>query len=294
MTEASPNAAWPLRQRSFWLVAPPLLVFVVFFAIPVGTLLLLSFNAPNQATLRPEANFALGNYQHFFDEELFTDALTRTYWISLEVTVLSLVIGYPLSYLMARTQSPRWSNLLMILVLTPLQVDTVIRAYGMVIIFGDVGLVNSALLYWQMISAPIPLMFNDFGVVVTLLHVGVPVMVLSLMGAMQNIDPALEEAARSLGANRFITFLRVTWPLSLPGVLAGSLLVFVTALSSYTVPRIAGGGKVVTLSTLMYNKIQTNAEWQLGAAVGAVLLVTSLIVVYFYQRLTQRSIGGLV
>ena len=282
---------WPFRQRSFWLIGPPLATFLFFSVFPVGALLFLSFNRPNQASLRPAADFNLGNYNHFFTEELFTDALVRTYWISLEVTIVSLLIGYPLGYLMARTEDRRQSNFLMILVLTPLQVDTVIRAYGMMIILGDVGLINSALLAARLIPTPLPLMFNEFGVIVTLLHIGVPIMVLSLMGAMQNIDPELEEAARSLGANRLITFLRVTWPLSMPGVLAGSLLVFVIAASSYTVPRIMGGGKVVTLSTLMYNKIQSSAEWQMGATVGVILLMTSLIIVYFYQRSTPHPLG---
>lgn len=284
----------PVYQRSFWLIGPPLAIFVIFFVLPVGALLLLSINEPFQASLRPRANFTLENYAHFFTEPLFTDALVRTYWVSLEVTALSLLIGYPLAYLMARTESPGRSNLLMMLVLTPLQVDVIIRAYGLMVILGDVGLINSSLMKLGWITNPLPLMFNEFGVVVTLLHVGVPIMVISLMGSIRNIDPALEEAARSLGASRLRTFLRITWPLSLPGVLAGSLLVFVIAVSSYTVPRLVGGGKVVTLSTLMYNKIQTSAEWQLGAAVAAVLLITSLIVVYLYQRLTQRSIGGLV
>jgi putative spermidine/putrescine transport system permease protein len=289
-------------KRRQWLDWPPGLsllllplgVFLFFFVLPTGALLALSLNHPSDVTLTVQPQLTLENYCHFFGGSLYVTALVRSFILSIVVVLLALALGYPLAYVMARTRDPRRTNLYLMLVLIPLQVDTIIRAYGLMILLGDVGLINSTLLRWGLIEQATPMMFNSTGVVIALLHTGIPIMVLSLMGVLRDIDPVLEEAARNLGASQWQAFVRGVWPLSLPGVLACSLLVFGLGISAYTVPALLGGGKVVTLSTLMFDQIQHFSRWQFGTAIGVVLLITTLPVVYVYHWAIQRHIGGLV
>jgi putative spermidine/putrescine transport system permease protein len=140
----------------------------------------------------------------------------------------------------------------------------------------------------------LPLMYNAFGVVVGLVQLSLPFMVLSLIGIIQGIDPALEEAARSLGASRWRTFFTITFPLTMPGVLAGSLLVFAIAIGSYAVPVLMGGWKVVVMPLHIYQQIAEVANWQFGAAIAGLLFSISLVAVFIYHRYTQKYIGGLV
>ena len=137
-------------------------------------------------------------------------------------------------------------------------------------------------------------MYNAFGVVVGLVQLCLPFMILSLIGIIQGIDPSLEEAARSLGASRWRTFFNVTFPLSMPGVLAGSLLVFAIAIGSYAVPVLMGGWRVVVMPMHIYQQISEMGYWQFGAAIACVLFAISLATVFVYHRYTQKHIGGLV
>jgi putative spermidine/putrescine transport system permease protein len=175
-----------------------------------------------------------------------------------------------------------------------MQLDLIIRMYGLMVLLGDTGLINDALLRAGIISSPLPLMYNAFGVIVGLVQLSLPFMILSLIGIIQGIDPSLEEAARSLGASRWRTFFTITFPLSMPGVLAGSLLVFAIAIGSYAVPVLMGGWRVVVTPLHIYQQIAESANWQFGAAIAGVLFTISLLAVFVYHRYTQKFIGGLV
>src|SRR5262249_55097589 len=150
-------------------------------------------------------------------------------------------LGYPLAYVIAKTEHAGRNTLLMILVLASMQLDLVIRMYGLMVLLGDNGLVNQILLKAGLVSAPVHLMYNVLGVVIGLVQVTLPFMVLSLIGIIRAIHPSFEEAARSLGATRWAAFWRVTLPLSMPGLLAGTLLVFALSISSFAVPALMGG-----------------------------------------------------
>jgi putative spermidine/putrescine transport system permease protein len=158
-------------------------------------------------------------------------------------------------------------------------------------ILQDKGVINTLLIDWGIVSKPVPLMYNEFGTVVALVHIYVPFMVLTLIGVIGRIDPALEEAARSLGASRARTFLEVTLPLSLPGIVAGSLLVFALAISAYVTPVLLGGNSVLTVPMLIYQQVSASFNLGFAGALGVVLLAVSLVLVFAYNTILGRVTG---
>ena len=208
-------------------------------------------------------------------------------------TAICLVLGFPVAYHLARTSS-RFKSVLYAFVLSPLLVGVVVRCYGWIIILGNNdGLINTTLMDLGIIESPLTLMYNTFGVSVGLVHIFLPFMILPLLGAIQSIDPALEEAAQSLGASRFRTMLRVVFPLSLPGVQAGTVLVFVLTISSYVIPILLGGFSVMIMPTLVVQQLMDAMLWPFGAALAFILSIAGALVVYVYFRLTSRAIRGI-
>jgi putative spermidine/putrescine transport system permease protein len=282
------------RGNLVWLVAPAAIFFTVFFVIPVGLLLAIGFNPMELGVVTFQPEFSLETFRKFFSRPLYYDALIRSVGLAVASAFFALILGYPLAYLVAKERRPGRANLYMILILASMQLDLIIRMYGLMVLMGDAGLINDALLRWGVITQPLPLMYNAFGVVVGLVQLSLPFMILSLIGIIQGIDPALEEAARSLGASRWRTFFTITFPLSMPGVLAGSLLVFAIAIGSYAVPELMGGSKIFVMPIHIYQQIADVANWQFGAAIAGILFSISLVAVFIYHRYTQKYIGGLV
>ena len=262
-----------LRPALWWLVVPAILFFLLFFIIPLFSLFAISFDKTTSGVITFQGNLTLENFERIFTRALYYGAIWRSVLIGALVSFICLVIGYPLAFIIARTLRPRLATLLTILVLSALQLDMVIRLYGMMVLMGDNGIINTALIQFGIINTPLPLMYNAFGVVIGLVQVTLPFMILSLIGAIKSINPSLEEAARSLGSSRWHVMLTITWPLSLPGVYAGTLLVFALAISSYVVPALMGGWKVMTLPIHIYQQIAEVGRWQFGAAVASILFV---------------------
>jgi putative spermidine/putrescine transport system permease protein len=280
-------------NRAVLLLVPSVAIFLIFFLLPILTLLAIGFNESG-GPLRLQPSFTLANLIRFASQSVYVNALLRSVRLGVLTALMAVLMGYPVAYVMAKTQTAGRSTLFMILILLPLQIDMVIRAYGLIVLFGDNGVINGFLLNTGLIRQPLPLSFNEFAVVVALLQLSLPLMVLSLIGVLKSINPSLEEAARNLGAGRWRAFFSIVWPLSMPGVLAGSLLVFSVSISSYLVPQIMGAGLVQVLPTLIYQQIARIGNWQMGAALASVLFVASLTIVYFYHRVTQRYVGGIV
>ena len=218
-------------NRLIWLVLPAFVFFLLFFVIPVTSLFLISLNKSVAGVVDLKLTFTLANFERFFSRSLYYEAALRSVGLAALVALITLILGYPLAYWIAKTEHPVRNTILMILVLTAMQLDMVIRLYGLMVLMGDNGLVNAALLSWGTITEPLPLMYNEVGVVVGLVQFTLPFFVLSLIGIIRNIHPSLEEAARSLGASRWSAFWRIVFPLSMPGILAGSLLVFAISIS---------------------------------------------------------------
>jgi putative spermidine/putrescine transport system permease protein len=281
-----------LRGRRFstaWLLLPALLVLLAFFALPLGTILVYSVgrSAPGSIYI---PDLTLANYAALFETPVYVTVMLRTLRIGLVVTLLALVIGYPYAYLMARGR-PWLRSALLLAVLLPLLVSVVVRTYGWMVVLGLDGPVNTLLLAVGLVQQPVKFLFNETGIVIGLLHVFFPFMVLPLSSVLQKVDPQLEDAARTLGAGAFTVFRRVTLPLSVPGIAAGSMLVFTLSVAAYVTPALMGGAGINVMATLVAQQILVLVNWPLGAAVAVMLVVITLVVVTAYHRFLESGAG---
>jgi putative spermidine/putrescine transport system permease protein len=275
-----------------WLIAPALLLFVLFFVLPFGVMAMMSLFSGNPIT-NPNAVLTTRHYQRFIEDTagIYHDALWATLRIGLITTVVSLLIGYPLAHWMARMHSRLGHALALMAVIAPLLTGIVVRTFAWMTILQDKGVINTTLIQWGIIKSPLHLMYNEFGTIVALVHIYVPFMVLTLIGVIGRIDERLEQAARSLGAGRLRAFIEVTLPLSLPGILAGSLLVFALSISAYVTPSLMGGTDVLTLPMLIAQQVGTSFNPNFAGALGVILLAVCLAIVVAYNRILARISG---
>lgn len=284
------------QQHMKWLLVVPLLIFfVLFFVIPVGLIFASSFNPQKIGQVAVTSELTLDNYLRFFTRSNYLLAAGRSMLLATIVSFVTLVIAYPMAFVIAKTENPGRNTFLLILVLAAMQLDMVIRLYGMMVILGDNGLINQILLRLGLTEPdrPARLMYNFPGVVLGLVQFSLPFMILTLVGVIRGIDPSLEEAARSLGATRRRAFLRVTLPASMPGILSGSLLVFALSISSYIVPALMGGFRVGVLPIHIFQQVAEGARFQFGATIAVILFLLSAGAVVIYLRVGARRSGGL-
>jgi putative spermidine/putrescine transport system permease protein len=273
------------------LFLPALALLVAFFLVPYVNMLVMSFRVPS--TSQPYApGFTLENYVGALTDFYYLRILWDTAVFGVLTTVACLAISYPVAYHLARSRS-RYKGLLYACVLSPLLVGVVIRCYGWIILLANNGLINDVLKKIGVVETFVPLMYNEFGVAVGLIHVFLPFMILPILGAIQSIDPALEEAAQSLGASRLETMRRVVVPLSLPGIQAGTILVFILTISSYVIPILLGGYKVMLMSTLVVQQLLDAFLWPFGAALALILSAAGAVAIYVYLRLTGHLMRGI-
>ncbi|MGO6698901.1 ABC transporter permease [Rhizobium ruizarguesonis] len=278
------NAGAKKRFGPLLLIAPAAILLGFFLVLPYLNIIVMSFRVPGQGT--PYApGFTTGNYSKFFSDIFYINQMVNTLLIGFVTTFACLVLGYPVAWQLARGTSVIRS-LGYGLVLSPLLVGIVIRSYGWTILLGNNGLINRALTGWGLIDGPLPLMYNALGIVIALVHVFLPFMILPIMSAIQGIDPSLESAARSLGASKFKAFRRITLPLSMPGIQAGCILVFVLSLSAYVTPSLIGGLRVKTMAVTVVDALIDTFQWPFGSALALMMSVTGAIVVALFGRLT--------
>jgi putative spermidine/putrescine transport system permease protein len=267
------------------LLAPAAVLLLGFFILPYLNMLVISVMTPSPTAAYLHV-FTLRNYGTIVGDAFTWGVIWHTIQIGVLTTVIALAVSYPLAYHLARAPRRR-KGLLMALVISPLLVGVLIRTYGWMIILQDTGLVNQAL---QALGLrPLELMYNDLGVMIGLVHVFIPFMVLAITGPIQGIDPELELAARSLGAGFWRTFWRVTFPLSMPGVVAGTILVFVLTISSYVIPSLLGGFKVLTVPILVIRTITELFNWPGGSAFAIVFFAITIAVLWAYLRALGRA-----
>lgn len=273
------------KRNALLAAIPATIVLLLFFSV-LGLFLISSFKAP-------ETNaFTLDNYTRYLGSANERSVLWQTLWLSVELTLASLIIGYPMAYVIVRSQSAIYRNFLIFALVVTFLSGTVTRAYAWLIILGGNGLINTILLKLGVIEIPLRLIYNEIGVFVSLLHFVLPFFVLTMMASLKNIPNELEQAAINLGGTRWYAFLKVTLPLSIPGVVAASSLAFAVALSSFLFPLVLGGGRVRLAANAIYEHIFTRFDYSLAAAAAAVFLVLSLFFVWifgFLQRILQKN-----
>ena len=286
MTPAAASISLGRNRARALLIAPAAAILIVFFVLPYFSIIVMSLRTADSRKPYGDA-FTLDHYVNALGDGFIIETLTRTLGIGLLVTVITLVLGYPVAYHLARSRS-RWKGLLYTLVLSPLLVGLVVRTFGWMIILSGNGVANQTFKWLGLIDDPLMLMNNSFGVSLALIHVFLPFVILPLLGNIQAIDPDLETAARSLGASRLKTFWRVTLPLSVPGIQAGTVLVFVLAISAYVTPAMLGGAKAKMMSVLVVQYLIDNFRWPAGAALALILAAAAIASVAIYFRFTNR------
>lgn len=280
----------PLSVGFGHLIAPFGLLLGVFFLVPIGLMLLLSVLTGNPVSGESQS-FTVEHYERFAADGHSWGVLWSTIRIGLWTTSAALLIGYPIAHLMARVRSSALHAFVLFAVLTPMLTGVVVRTFAWMTLLGGRGVVNEALLALGLIEAPLPLMYNELGVIVGLTHIFVPYVVLVLAGVIGRIDEDLEHAAVSLGASRLRAFVEVTLPLSLPGIVAASALVFSLAISSYITPVLMGGFQVTTLPVLIYQQVFSSYNIGYASALGVILLTISLTLLVAYNRALSVATG---
>jgi len=267
------------------LVGPATVFVSLGLVAPLAILLRYSFNTIDRRRMMVET-FALDNYVKFFSDSYYTDILLTTLRVAALCTIACLVMGFPLAYVLARTQS-RFKNVMIMLVVLPLFVGNAVRAAGWMTIFGSKGFLNVTLMQLGVITAPLQIMYTESAVVAGIIAVNLPYMVLTLQSVIENINRNVEEAAFSLGAGPATMFRRVLLPLSLPGILAGTILTFILGMNAYATPVLLGGPKFKMMGPLIYGQFQLN-NWPFGASVAFVLMTATLGLTAAANILVQR------
>jgi len=278
----------PATPRTPWaLIAPALALFLAVVVVPLAMTMLLSFHDWGQYK-GIETVLILKNWREIWSDSYFHEMFLRTLRIAGLATLITVVLGAPEAYILNRMRGA-WKGLFLLVILGPLLISVVARTLGWALLFGgNNGVANIALMKLGMISAPLPFMFTETGVVIALAHVLMPFMVLSVWAALQKLDPQIENAALALGASQTTVIRRIILPQIMPGLLSGGIIVFSLAASAFATPAIIGGRRLKVAATLAYDEFLNTLNWPLGAAVAVLLLVALVVIVVASNALIER------
>lgn len=278
------------NSRAWLLLMPSAAIYIVAFFLPLALLAIASFMPSELAGGKPNAMLTLGHYRAFFQDGVTGAIFLSTVRLAIVVTIACLLLGYPLALYMRRS-SPRHRAILLLIVVSPLLTSVIVRNVAWLLVLGREGLINAALRAAGLIDAPLPLVYNTFGVVVGVTHVYLSFLVLPVFGSLLAINPAIEESAASLGASPFQVFIRVTLPLTLPGAIAGATLVFILTMGVYLTPVIMGGSFVTTLPMVITDLIRNQFEWSKASAFAIILLFFVTLIMILSQQIEKGFSG---
>jgi putative spermidine/putrescine transport system permease protein len=271
-------------SRGYLLSAPALALFVGLLIVPLGLTLVLSFNLFDYEVGVKSDSYTLANYLSLLSDSYFYEIFWRTFWISALVTLLCVVIGVPEAYILSRMGTP-WRSIFLILILTPLLISVVVRAFGWSLLLGADGLINQAIA--ALGGRPVKMLYTPFAVILALVHVMLPFMIIPVWTSLQKLDPAAEQAAQSLGASQAKVMRMVVLPQIMPGVLSGTLIVFGLAASSFAIPGLLGGRRLKMVATVVYDQYLSELNWPMGATIAVALLLANLVIMLSWNRLVE-------
>ncbi|NEQ42883.1 MAG: ABC transporter permease [Leptolyngbya sp. SIOISBB] len=274
-----------LKAGKGWALVLPLTLFLVLFYLSPIVLMVITSLSPGGegGGLNPS------QYVKFFGDGFNLKVLWETVWLGIKTTLVCLLLGYPLALLHSRTRPGNWRSILTFLIVLPLLTSAVVRTFAWIVILGRQGVINSTLLSLSIIEEPIRLLSTHHGVVAALSQIQMPLMILPLIASMARLDPNLESASASLGGASWRTFWRITFPLTLPGIISGSLLVFSASVSSFITPSVIGGGRIMFMPMYIYQQAISLFDFPFAATISTVLLVTVLLVVVLLSSLGRLT-----
>ena len=279
----------------YWLLIFFLAPFVIVFKISVAESLIASppfsplFEIAQNGAL--SVHLVFDNYAYLWEDSLYIKTYVNSIRISTISTILCLLLGYPIAYAIVRS-TPTTRFVLLMLIILPFWTSFLLRIYAWMGLLADQGTINNILIYFGLINRPIRLMYSEFAVHIGIVYSYLPFMILPLYANMEKLDHTIHEAAADLGARPFTTFFTVTLPLTTPGIMAGSLLVFIPATGEFVIPDLLGGGNVLMIGRVLYNEFNANHDWPVASAVAIVLLLVLVIPMMLYQRIQSKENNG--
>jgi len=262
---------------------PLAVVFLTLVLTPLILTFVLSFSNYDYAT-GVQPGYTLEHYASIVTDPYFLNIFWRTFWIAGLTTLICIVIGAPEAYILSRMKRP-WRSVFLLVVLSPLLVSLVVRAFGWSMLLGPAGVLGRAA---DALGLG-PLLYTPTAIIIGLVHVMLPFMVIPVWTSLQKLDPTVEHAAYSLNASRLQTLTRVVMPQAMPGILSGSLIVFGLSASSFAIPALLGGRRLKMVATIVYDEFLTELNWPLGASIAILLLIANVIIMLGYNRIVERS-----
>lgn len=283
-----------LRKHIYlFLLAPPLMVLTAFLLIPLLILLQYSFatHIPGQGM---KMQFTLSNYARFVTDTYYLNGLLITLLTGLLVVTVTLLFAYPVAYLYAKVRF-KYRSLLLIMLLSPFYTNIIIKIYGWMVLLGRQGMVNKMLVNYQLLDRPFEFLYSYIGVIIIMVYIHVPMMALLLIGPIQNIKDSWIESAEICGSRHARVVKDIILPLSIPGILSGSIIVYTSVIAAFIIPLLVGGdwGKRF-ISVMMYTHINVTQNWAFASTIAMILIVTSLTVIIFFSRLVKSMKVGVL
>ena len=273
----------PPIDREGALILPLAALFAVFFLAPLAVLLGLSMS--EGVDLHPRT---LANYLHFVTDPFSVSILWGTLLLGLKATLLCLAFGYPIAWICARS-TPRWQSVILLAITLPILTSVVVRTFAWIVILGRQGVLNKLAMGLGLVDEPLRLLFTEAGVVLVLAQVQLPLMVLPILAVMGRADPNLENASRALGAGEWRTLLRVTLPLSLPGIIAGCTLTYAACVTAFVTQTLIGGARLIYMPLYIYQQAIGANNWPVAAAVSVIFMLAVLAVIFGLNTLGRAS-----
>jgi len=272
------------------LIQPYIVIIGAMVVIPMLLILIYAFSKTGNNVMT--FVFTLDNFRRFFDP-VFIKVLIKSLEIAVMTTVICLLIGYPVAYVVARVDE-KYSGILLLLITLPMWINMLVRTYAWIGIISDAGLINNLLGYFGF--QPIKMLYTDFAVVLGMVYNSLPFMILQVYIALSKMDKAVINASYDLGANRFQTFTRIVFPLSVPGVISGITLVFLPAVSTFVIPKLLGGGQYMLIGNLIENQFISVGEWNFGSAISLIMALVIMASMYlakkFDKNIEEESVKG--
>jgi len=266
------------KNSAFLIVVPGLIIVFICLGLPLFKVLLPTIF---------QGNYPASSYVEFFQDDYYLKIFFRTVKIALITTAVCMVAGVPTAYFISRCKK-KWKGLLLAISIFPLMTNSIIRSFAWINILGTNGIINRLLTSLGIINEPAKLLYTEFSIIIGSVYLFLPLMIVTVTGVMENIENDLMEAAQSLGANRISAFMKVVFPLSLPGIIVGSILVFTGTLTAYTTPQLLGGNRNLVLSTLIYQKALTVGDWNSASVIALIMIIITVIVIRVFNGLAAR------
>lgn len=268
-----------MKKSSAWIMlVPGLVILLVCLAIP-----LLRVLAPSIFS----GGYPFQSYVEFFQDEYYLKIFLRTVKIAVITTAVCMVGGIPTAYFISRCDK-KWRGLLLAASIFPMMTNSVIRSFAWINILGSNGIINKALLALGLADKPMKLLYTDFAIIIGSIYLFLPLMIVTVTGVMENIDDDMMEAAQSLGAARMEAFMKVVFPMSLPGIIVGGILVFTGTLTAYTTPQLLGGNSNMVMATLIYQRAMSVSDWTGASVIAFIMIVVTLAVIKGFNALAAR------